>query len=404
MAAIIGTDSDQISTGNLTFYPMTNIDIVTDYEINGAIIGSGAHSSMGNIEFGGNNTSGTTINITSKGTDYGAVIGSGVGGSCSDIIFDYNSSVNLTTTHSNRQGVAVGAGSLQATCGDIYFSSTTWDNHVKINKQGGGTYAVGFSKGNDSNSSILVHTYQSSYISNSLIGNNGSSGNSVNIDSNTSSRKIIIDDNSHDTSDNILIASNSGGEVSYSVTVTPYSTTQTNTYNYEQITTATHSTQETSVTFTGTTYKVTDTTVTTTEFFMQRNPQQHNIAIHHGDKANQAILLHIEDMHTAAMGLDGVAVTTREKATDAIGLLDTAIEYALDQSTSLGAAINRLEYTESNLVTANENTISSESTIRDADMAKAMVSYTKNNVLLQASQSMLAQANQNAGNVLSLLQ
>jgi flagellin len=63
-----------------------------------------------------------------------------------------------------------------------------------------------------------------------------------------------------------------------------------------------------------------------------------------------------------------------------------------------------MEYTVSNLTAASENTQSSESVIRDANMAKEMTEYTKNNVLLQAAQSMLSQANQSSSNVLSLLQ
>ena len=101
--------------------------------------------------------------------------------------------------------------------------------------------------------------------------------------------------------------------------------------------------------------------------------------------------------------LEDAKVVTRHDATVALRLVDGAIDYALDQATTIGAYISRLEYTESNLVIADENTRASESTIRDADMAAAMVSYTKNNVLLQASQSMLAQANQNSSEVLSLL-
>ena len=81
-----------------------------------------------------------------------------------------------------------------------------------------------------------------------------------------------------------------------------------------------------------------------------------------------------------------------------------AIQKALDQQTSIGAAESRLEYTSSNLTTASENVTSAESVIRDADMAKEMTEYTKNNVLLQAAQSMLSQANQSSSNVLSLLQ
>ncbi len=66
--------------------------------------------------------------------------------------------------------------------------------------------------------------------------------------------------------------------------------------------------------------------------------------------------------------------------------------------------MSRLSYTSSNLTTASENVQASESTIRDADMAKEMTEYTKSNVLAQSAQSMLAQANQNASGVLSLLQ
>ena len=109
-------------------------------------------------------------------------------------------------------------------------------------------------------------------------------------------------------------------------------------------------------------------------------------------------------MHTAAMGLAEVSLLTRDKATASLDVIDNAIDYALDEATHLGAIVNRLEYTEANLTTANENTQGSESVIRDADMAKAMTDYTKSNVLTQAAQSMLAQANQSSSAVLSLLQ
>ena len=104
------------------------------------------------------------------------------------------------------------------------------------------------------------------------------------------------------------------------------------------------------------------------------------------------------------MGISDATVTTRAAAMNAIGVIDAAIDYALDETTTLGATINRLEYTAANLTTASENTQSSESVIRDTDMAKAMTDYTKNNVLAQAAQSMLAQANQNEESVLGLLQ
>ena len=70
----------------------------------------------------------------------------------------------------------------------------------------------------------------------------------------------------------------------------------------------------------------------------------------------------------------------------------------------MGAYMSRLEFTEENLITEHENTLNAQSNILDADMAKEMTAYTRANLLAQASQSMLAQANQNASSVLSLLQ
>ena len=178
------------------------------------------------------------------------------------------------------------------------------------------------------------------------------------------------------------------------------------------------------------------------------------LKIHHGTKANQATNFFINDMHTKSLGteklfsdneslsdwerivneqdqerydalsydenlqsawvetlkasqnksLDDISVTTKQNANIAIRVLDGAIEYALNEATQIGAYLQRLEYTDANITTMGENTQAAESTIRDADMAKEMTDYTKNNVLLQASQSMLAQANQNSSAVLSLLQ
>ena len=128
------------------------------------------------------------------------------------------------------------------------------------------------------------------------------------------------------------------------------------------------------------------------------------LIIHTGPRANQELHVFINDMKPEAMGLDKASVVTREKATDAIQILDDALTYALNENTRMGAYQSRLDFTVENLVTAEENTTASLSTIRDADMAKEMMEYTKANVLAQASQSMLAQANQNSSQVMSLLQ
>ena len=101
---------------------------------------------------------------------------------------------------------------------------------------------------------------------------------------------------------------------------------------------------------------------------------------------------------------DETSVRTQKDVSDAISVVDGALDYALGEATTVGAYISRLRTTDANIVTMNETTTASESTIRDADMAKEMTSYMKNNVLLQASQSMLAQANRSSTDVLKLLQ
>lgn len=100
----------------------------------------------------------------------------------------------------------------------------------------------------------------------------------------------------------------------------------------------------------------------------------------------------------------GSCVRTREKANRFLGDIDQALKYLLHVNTSLGSQINRMDICNANIVTTHENTQNAESTIRDADMAKEMMTYTKNNVLSQTAQSMLSQANQNVGGVLDLLQ
>ena len=141
----------------------------------------------------------------------------------------------------------------------------------------------------------------------------------------------------------------------------------------------------------------------------QNESQDNSLVLQVGTKANQAIKVGLTDMRSTALGLKGtdgstLNVSTQKNANAAINVLDNAVQKALDQQTTIGSIESRLEYTSSNLTTASENVQSSESTIRDANMAKEMTEYTKNNVLMQAAQSMLAQANQSSSSVLSLLQ
>lgn len=140
-----------------------------------------------------------------------------------------------------------------------------------------------------------------------------------------------------------------------------------------------------------------------------KNNVDNSLNFHTGANSNEAIKVGLRDMRSEALGLKGsdgtkLSIASKDLANAAISAIDNALQKALDQQTTIGAVEARLEYTASNLTTSSENVQAAESTIRDADMAKEMTNYTKNNVLLQAAQSMLAQANQNSSSVLSLLQ
>ena len=127
--------------------------------------------------------------------------------------------------------------------------------------------------------------------------------------------------------------------------------------------------------------------------------------LHVGADSNDTnkINLKIESMSSKNIGVDGLKVDTEENATNAIDTISAAIQKVSDQRSALGAVQNRLEHTIANLDNVVENTTSAESRIRDVDMAEEMVEYSKNNILAQAGQSMLAQANQATQGVLSLL-
>lgn len=147
----------------------------------------------------------------------------------------------------------------------------------------------------------------------------------------------------------------------------------------------------------------------TTVYAKDASEKDNSLTFQIGSAANQSISVDMADLRARALGLKGldgtvVNVSSKENANAAISVFENALQKALDVQTTIGAIEARLEYTSSNLTTSSENVQSAESTIRDADMAKEMTNYTKNNVLLQAAQSMLAQANQNSSAVLSLLQ
>ncbi len=112
----------------------------------------------------------------------------------------------------------------------------------------------------------------------------------------------------------------------------------------------------------------------------------------------------VKDMHAKAMGISNIDVSTQAGAAAAVDKIKAAINYVSSTRGDLGAIQNRLEHTINNLSVTTENMTAAESRIRDVDMAEEMMAYTKNNILVQASQAMLAQANQIPQGVLQLLQ
>ena len=123
-----------------------------------------------------------------------------------------------------------------------------------------------------------------------------------------------------------------------------------------------------------------------------------------GSICGQAITIAVGTMNVTALAVNDLKMTSFENAGNAMSRIQGAISKVSEQRSYLGALQNRLEHTIANLDNISENTTSAESRIRDTDMAEEMVNYSKNNILAQAGQSMLAQANQSTQGVLSLLQ
>ncbi len=156
------------------------------------------------------------------------------------------------------------------------------------------------------------------------------------------------------------------------------------------------------------TVKVTgDTTATITAYDAQYIPEALKLDLHVGadSTANNKIELSIASMSAKAIGVAGLEVDGKDStnADAAIDTITSAIQRVSTQRSALGAVQNRLEHTINNLDNVVENTTAAESQIRDTNMATEMVKYSNNNILAQAGQAMLAQANQSNQGVLSLL-
>ena len=160
----------------------------------------------------------------------------------------------------------------------------------------------------------------------------------------------------------------------------------------------------------GTDTNATAGNLTDNKFTLTKGKVNYNDALsfnlHVGADADMTnkITVNIDSMNSAGLGVKGINADTEQDATYAIDAIADAISTVSSQRSALGAVQNRLEHTINNLDNVVENTTSAESRIRDTDMAEEMVNYSKNNILAQAGQSMLAQANQSNQGVLSLLQ
>ena len=129
-----------------------------------------------------------------------------------------------------------------------------------------------------------------------------------------------------------------------------------------------------------------------------------NLQVGSENLTDSRIVISICSLGAAGIGVSGLSVSLNSTADQAISIVKAAIVSISSMRSDLGALQNRLEHTIKNLDNITENTSAAESQIRDTDMAEEMVRYSNNNILAQAGQSMLAQANQTNQGVLSLLQ
>ena len=128
-----------------------------------------------------------------------------------------------------------------------------------------------------------------------------------------------------------------------------------------------------------------------------------DIQVQIGPTSGETLIITASAMNTSALAIKDIKVSSVSEANKAITKINEAVDKVSSHRAKLGASQNRLEHTINNLKTTNENMTAAESRIRDTDMAKEMAAFTKNNILNQAAQSMLSQANQQPQGVLSLL-
>lgn len=375
--AIIGTDSNENSDANLTIhsgtYKLTAANSRIDTRLpgggNAALIGGGGNGKIGNITINGG-----SFDIFHPGG--GAAIGAGQGGTAGNIVIK-----NAVVIAATDDGAGIGSGYGNSTVGDILIENSNIDVvSKKLTSNGGDTVTnngggagIGGGGSNSKAGNITIRNSSVHAVSNYGAGiGSGYFGEAGNIDI-EDGEKIFAESSRGEN-----IGKGEYGKIG-NITIRKGNDNDNN-----------------------------DDDVSYQELVLGIP-----LVIHNGTRANQALHCFIPNMHTKNMGLENISITTQQSAQhllgdphnpDEPGILDKAIDYALDAATGMGSYITELNYSEDNLVTNSENTQASESTIRDADMARTALDYAKSNILTQASQSMLAQANQNSSSVLTLLQ
>ena len=418
LGALIGSDWREASKANIT---INSGRIITSSEqtipygmLYSAVIGSGSYGSIGDIAINGG-----SFNFCVNGG--GACIGGGIDSSTGNITIQ-----NASIIAQCDDGACIGSGSADknnSNTGYIYILNSNlflnntnsgghsgWENSSGTGAAigGGGTYNGLSTYVGDitiENSTIKAVTDRGAGIGTGGDSEYGGTGA-------PHAYGILIKDSTLDITVNDSRAEEIGKGVNGIIPVDYVEEeitemrTRTVTVPHETTVTSTRTIQvphETTVTSTRT-YTIPHETTRTVEYQEHLEYERNPLIIHTGPKANQHLRIHINDMRTKALGLEDTAVDPVEKAREALANLDSAIEYALNENVRMGAYQVRLEETIENLIIAKENAIYSESTIRDADMAKEMMNFFKDNVLVQASQFVLAQANQNNHAVLNLLQ
>jgi flagellin len=156
--------------------------------------------------------------------------------------------------------------------------------------------------------------------------------------------------------------------------------------------------------------RIGDTTEFNTRVLLSGNFSTAGLRFHIGANEGQSVSITFGSMRASALGISGasvsqaISITSAGAAESAISKIDEAIETVSGERSKYGAMQNRLEHTTNNLRTAGENLQAAESRIRDADMAKEVINFSKNQILIQSGVAMLSQANSSPSSVLSLLQ